>query len=123
MSESKSKGLRLNVGGAPDVAHTIPGVPGTFRPNIPTPVGGPGEIDEALARRLHDDKAVPLELVDIPKAKVDEARETASQDLLEARQGLLDSRKARQLAGREQDRAAEQAASINAVTDGGATNA
>lgn len=123
MSESKTQGLRLTLGGAPDTPHTIPGVPGLFRPNVPTPVGGPGEIDAKLAKKLHDDKKVDLELVDIPKGKVDDARATAQQDVMDARHGLLDSRKARQLAGREQERQSEQAASINAVTEGGASNA
>jgi hypothetical protein len=118
MSESKTQGLRLTVGGAPDVPHTIAGVPGLFRPTTPTPVGGPGELDTTFAKQLHDDGKVPLELVDIPKGKIDAVRDQAEQDKLEARTGLLDNARARRLAGREQERAREQAASINATVEG-----
>ena len=110
MTESKTKGLRLTVGGAPEVPHTIPGVPGLYLPNRPVPVGGPGELDEKSAKALNDDKTVPLEVVDVPKGKVDEFRQLAENDRLEARQGNLDNARSRRLA--ERAHAQQQADSI-----------
>jgi hypothetical protein len=70
MATSKKKpagfGLRLTVGGAPDTPHVIPTIPGVYRPGAPAPVGGPGELDLAEARRLAADDSVPLELVEVP---------------------------------------------------------
>jgi hypothetical protein len=105
-----SQGLRLTVGGAPNVPHTVPGVPGLYRPDDPVPVGGPGELDVDTAKSIHEDKAVPLELVDVPAKDVDRLREQAEQDRLEARTGLLDDSRSRRLADREKAR--EQATSI-----------
>lgn len=57
-------GLRLTLPGAPANAHTIPGVPGFYRPDRPTPVGGPGDpLDLDTARQVAADPGVWLELV------------------------------------------------------------
>lgn len=50
---AKRYGLLLNLGGAPNAPHTIPGWPGLFRPDVPTPVGGAGDrltLEEAKER-------------------------------------------------------------------------
>lgn len=72
-TEAAAIGLRLTLPGAPVNAHTIPGVPGFYWPDRPTPVGGPGDpmgVDEA--RALAADPGVHLEVV--PVTNPDEAR-------------------------------------------------
>jgi hypothetical protein len=43
-STSRTKGLRLTLGGAPNTPHRITGFPGLYRANSPTPVGGDGDV-------------------------------------------------------------------------------
>ncbi len=85
MSESR-KGLVLNLPHAPLTPHFIPGVPGFYRPDVPHPVGGDGELDLETAKNL-DAGPQHLKLVDIPKAQVKEAEELRAKDIQEARQG------------------------------------
>lgn len=100
MAESKTYGLRLTLGGAPDTPHffgAVPAtddlpaieVPGHYRPSTPVPVGGDGELSLEVARDLAKDPRVPLELVEIPKSKVDAARERGEADKQAARGGVL----------------------------------
>lgn len=56
-AKSKSRhGLLLNVGGAPNVPHTVAGWPGLYRPDVPTPVGGGDDVLtlEEAKQRLAD---------------------------------------------------------------------
>jgi hypothetical protein len=90
---AKRQGLRLNLPGAPLSPHAVPGVPGFFWPDVPTPVGGEGELDLKTARELSDDKGTHLELVEIAPSKVKEAEELAAQTLEAARKGIADARR------------------------------
>lgn len=82
-------GLRLSVGGAPLEAHAVEGVAGAlFRPDIPTPVGGEGQIPLERARELADDPSIPLELVEIGAEYVEHAAALAAAALRKAREGL-----------------------------------
>jgi hypothetical protein len=58
-------GLLLDLPGAAAAPHAIPGIPGEFRPDTPTPVGGPGEIPLEQARALDANPAVHLKLVSL----------------------------------------------------------
>ena len=133
MAESKTYGLRLTLGGAPDTPHIIgtvpavrndkgevvqPGaeVPGHYRPSTPTPVGGPGELSLDVARDLDKDERIPLELVEIPKSKVSSAREQSEQDRAEARAGVLDA--AADNVAAERQRASNETAALAAPNGG-----
>jgi hypothetical protein len=81
-----AKGLRLTLGGAPAVPHVVAGVPGLFRPDVGTPVGGDGEIPLDEAERLAADESIPLELVDLENEQ--RARDQQAADLEAARAGI-----------------------------------
>lgn len=88
------KGLRLTLPGAPGTPHVVPGVPGFYRPDQPTPVGSDGDpVDEQRARELHDDPAIPLELVDMTAKDADAARRALATHLAESRQALTNARR------------------------------
>jgi hypothetical protein len=89
--DDKRYGLILTLEGAPATAHFIPGVPGYFRPDSPTPVGGDGELTLDYAQTLHEGTE-PLKLVEIAKSKVAAAVETAKQDLAEGRDAVAETR-------------------------------
>jgi hypothetical protein len=89
---SKHYGLRLDLGGAPNTPHWVPGVPGTFRPEDPSPIGEDGEgvfsqIDVAEARRISNDDTIPLKLVELKPHEVKKLSEQASADVNANRQG------------------------------------
>lgn len=94
-SRKGAKGLRLTLEGAPLTPHMVAGVPGYYNPHRATPVGGDGELDLEYAKKLADDPAVPLELVDIKADDVDGVRKLAKSDLTEARSGAVKSRRSR----------------------------
>lgn len=96
MSTAAPKGLLLTLGGAPSEPHTVPGVPGLFHPDRPVPVGNPGDaVSLERAKKLADDPAFPLELVDLPAgADVDGLREQAGDDVKAARKGVKEARRA-----------------------------
>lgn len=77
---AKAPAVVLTLGGAPPVAHTILGLYGTFRPDRPTPVGGPGELTLQQAKDADADEGCPLELVQIPESEVPKLRKQAEQD-------------------------------------------
>lgn len=110
-SPEKAQGLRLTLGGAPNTPHTIVGIPGVYRPGDPVPVGGPGELSEDGAKGLHENAAVPLELVSVPAKDLDRLREQAEEDRANARGGL--ARTARDRRVKERARAEAQEPSIN----------
>jgi len=86
---AKRQGLRLNLPGAPNTPHTVPGVPGYFYPDAPTPVGGPGELSLEAAKDCDRDKGCPLELIEIKPSEVEAAEELAAETLAEGRKGLI----------------------------------
>ena len=78
---SKDKGLLLVLGNAPHTPHVVPGVPGLFRPDRPTPVGGPGEPSLDVAEAVSKDPGTHLKLVDIPSKDLAGLRELAAADV------------------------------------------
>jgi hypothetical protein len=86
---AKRQGLVLDLPGAPDTPHHVPGVAGLYRPGVPTPVGKDGELDLEEAKELHKDKSFHLKLVEIPTADVKKAEDKASEAMVEAREGLI----------------------------------
>lgn len=81
MSNKTAPALRLTLGGAPNMPQQIPGVPGLYRPDRPTPVDGPGEVSLDEARQLDKDPGVPLELERVPADDLDELRAAYALDL------------------------------------------
>lgn len=101
MSEKKHYGLLLVRGNAAQCPHTVleptekafVPVPGLYRPDRPTPVGGRGEVSLDQARKLDKNKAVALKLVEIPAKDIEKLREQAEDDRDKARQAALALRK------------------------------
>lgn len=106
----KRYGLRLTVGGAPAVPHQIPGVPGLYRPDKPTPVGADGELPLDRARELAADPSVHLELVPIAAGDVEELSAAAADALEAARGGVAQA--TRHADGHEADQVADEVAAI-----------
>lgn len=112
-------GLRLAQGGAPLEAHAVEGVAGAlFRPDIPTPVGGEGQIPLERARELADDPSIPLELVEIAEDLVEHAAALAKAALLKARTGLAIAAQ-QGLEGVDLTRLHDEFAIVNAPVDTG----
>ena len=85
---AKRMGLRLVADGAPPTNHVVPGVPGYFNTEVPTPVGEDGEIPLDRAREIAKQHG-NLELVEIKNVK--EAEDRAAAALKEGREGILAS--------------------------------
>lgn len=94
----KRYGLRLTLGGAPNTPHLVPGLPGYFRPDIPNPVGGDGQIsvEDAKAAAEISDVLELVELEDVAKAE-----QVAAEDFEQGRSGI-------QVAARESPNSTEQ---------------
>lgn len=80
-SASKQQGLILTLEGAPNTPHLVTGVPGLYRPNIPTPIGEVMTLAEA--KRISDDESIPLDLVEVKNESA--ARDAASEALAASR--------------------------------------
>jgi hypothetical protein len=104
---TKRQGLRLNLPGAPNTPHTVPGVPGYYYPDAPTPVGDTGELSLEAAKDLHKDKGCPLELVDIRAAEVDAAEELAATTVQQGRKGFIVAQR-QGFSGAEESRAKDE---------------
>ena len=81
---AKRYGLLLTLGGAPNTPHTVQGLPGYYRPDIPTPVGGDGELSLEAAREAaknNDD----LKLVELSGKRLADAEELAEATMKAAR--------------------------------------
>lgn len=92
MAEAKH-GLILTLPGAPATPHIVYDaagilVPGYFHRDVPTPVGGDGDLGLATARELADDPSTHLALVDLKAAECAAAREYWSEVLPTLRGGL-----------------------------------
>lgn len=86
-------GLMLDLGGAPNTPHWVPGVAGLFRPDVATVVGGPGEVTLDRAREVDADPGVPLKLVKVPAGEVKALRERAQAEHQAHRGGVIDRRR------------------------------
>jgi hypothetical protein len=93
VANPKRWGLRLDLPGAPSTSHTVPGVPGYFYPDAPTPVGGPGELTLEAAKELDKKKGCPLELIEIKPSEVEAAEQLAAESVVEGRKGLQAARR------------------------------
>ncbi len=72
--EAKAQGLRLSLGGAPSIPHTVIGLPGWYWADAPTPVGGPGEISVSTAKAAAADPGCPVALVSMSKSEAEARR-------------------------------------------------
>lgn len=106
-------GLRLTQGGAPASAHVVSGVPGLYRPDVPTPVGGEGELSLEEAKALDADESIPLELVPVEDEAA--ALEQVAADLEAARGGIAAALRAGP-EGSEPGRIQDEAAAIATPT-------
>lgn len=116
MSKSKTYGLILTLGHAPRVPHVVIGLPGLYSPDRPTPVGGPGELSEADARKAGKNPELHVKLVEIPASLVKSAREATAKDREEARKGLLAARKLDDLDGAEFGQINDESDALKAST-------
>lgn len=91
----KRQGIRLKLGGAPPTPHTLAGVPGQVRPDLPSPVGQPGDAipDLAQAQKIVQERKDVLELVEIAASDVTRAEEQAKQDIADSQNSLVEARK------------------------------
>lgn len=80
--------LQLDLPGASGEAYQVPGVPGLYRADRPTPVGGPGEVSAERARELDADPGMPLKLVRVKKSELDETRAAHQADVRAAARQL-----------------------------------
>lgn len=92
---AKRHGVRLILGGAPPSPHVVAGFRGYVRPDIPTPVGEPGDAIEDLAeaRAFVSERSDVLELVEIPTSKVKAAEGLVTADIKAGRKGIADARR------------------------------
>lgn len=83
-------------------------VPGFYRPDIPTPVGGQGQCDLETAKELDADPNCPLKLVEIEPEELEAAEQTARDTHAQVQAGIAEDKKfARQDKSREAMRRAE----------------
>lgn len=115
MAASKRHGIRLVLGGAPNTPHTLAGLRGFYRPDIPTPVGQPGDVIESLdeAKKIAAERKDALELVEIPAAEVAAAEAQIKEDLEAGRNGVAAARRD----GRASDDSSRFADERNAVKE------
>jgi hypothetical protein len=95
VANNKRHGLRLTLGGAPATPHTLAGFRGYYRPDVPTPVGRPGDVieDIAEAKELAAKCADVVELVEIPQSQVQRAEAQAAADVEDGADGLAAARR------------------------------
>lgn len=106
------KALRLTLPGAPIVWHFIPGTPGLFHPEIPTPIDSLGlTVEEAEAI---DKNETHLELVDVTPAEEKRANEALAVASGDALGGVRAALKHRETA-EERDRIVAAADAARAV--------
>jgi hypothetical protein len=68
MATAKPKGLILTLEGAPNTPHVVEGVPGLYRPDVPTPIGETVGFEQA--KKYDADESVPLKIVEIKDAEL-----------------------------------------------------
>lgn len=82
--------LRLTLPGAPATPHHMPGLAGLYRPDIGTPVGGPGELPLEAAIHAAANPALYVELVDCKHPE--KARALNKADIRAAKNGIAQAR-------------------------------
>lgn len=87
---AKVPALKLTLGGAPLTWHSVTGLIGFYHPDIPTPVGGPGECSLALAKEAAADEGAPVELVQISEVTAAKSRALLGELVTAAAQALRD---------------------------------
>lgn len=97
MASAKSQGLRLALGGAPNTPHTVPGFPGLYRPDVPTPVVELGLMTLAEAKDAAKNHPDAFELVDI--ANVDEALDAYDDAVADSKNAQREVRRRRPKGG------------------------
>jgi hypothetical protein len=87
---AKVPALKLTLGGAPATWHSVDGLLGFYHPDIPTPLGGPGEcpLDVAEAAAANDN--APVELVYISEAEAEKSRGVLGEQVTDAARALRD---------------------------------
>lgn len=110
---SKQYGLKLTLGGAPNTPHILPavgdqpGVPGFYRPDQATPVGGPGECSLERAQAADADPNCPVELVELTDSEATKLRGATATTKAAAKTAAKQNRKV------EPDRAKDELAAIS----------
>lgn len=84
--------LVLTLGGAPSSPHRLADAPGYYRPDQPTPVGGPGEPTLEHAKQLAAAPGAPVQLVYLTDRQQHEARGRHAQDIADARAAVVAAR-------------------------------
>jgi len=113
--EAGKTGLRLTLPGAPCTPHAIPGLPGFYWPDRPTPIGGPGDpLTTEQAEQYAADPSVPLELVAMDDAAAARAEYATFMD---AARGVLRQVAANAEGEDETTRAADQLAAAGVPTN------
>jgi hypothetical protein len=79
-SQTRQIGLRLSLGGAPNEPHTVAGLPGFYRPDRPTPVGGPDEATIEQAEEFASKRSSVVEIVELKPGEVAGLRAAAAHD-------------------------------------------
>lgn len=87
----KVKALRLTLGGAPNEWHVIAGI-GFVHPEIPSPVGGDGEVSVEAATKVARGNT-RVELVEITEADATAARKQRTAASNESRAAVRDARR------------------------------
>lgn len=75
MASEKVPALRLTLGNAPHTWHSVQDLPGFYHPDIPAPVGGPGEASVEAAKAASKDEGCAVKLEQISAADAKHARE------------------------------------------------
>jgi hypothetical protein len=88
----KVPALLLTLGGAPSTWHALQGLPGFYHPDIPSPVGGPGEAPLEAAQELARAPGAPVKLVKITPKQAELAREEIARQRKDARGHVLAAR-------------------------------
>lgn len=117
MADAKH-GLILNLPGAPATPHVVYDragvvVPGWYHPQVPTPVGGDGDLSLDAAKALAEDPAVHLTLETMTAAACKAARDYWAAVTPGLRGGIADAR-GREPAGADAERLADEVASPDA---------
>jgi hypothetical protein len=89
---AKNPALILTLGGAPLGPHRIEGLPGFYRPDVPTPCDGPGEPSLAQAQLVAADAGCAVALIYLTDAQVKAAREQRAEDIAVATGAFLEAR-------------------------------
>lgn len=73
----------------PNTPHLIPTLPGFYRPDRPTPIGGPGEVTLEQAVEASKTRGVGVTLIELKETDLEKAREGHQADVQAAREGTL----------------------------------